>query len=92
LNEDQQVFYVYVLLCGDGRLYTGYSASLRMRVEQHKRGEVFATKGRLPVRLVFYEAFAVASDAKRREKYLKTTAGKRALRLMLRDFFDASPQ
>ena len=86
------MYYVYVLLCGDGKLYTGYSTHLRKRVPQHKRGEVFATKGRLPVRLVFYEAYLVASDAKRREKYLKTTAGKKALRLMLRDFFDESPQ
>ena len=82
------MFYVYILLCGDGKLYTGYSASLWERMRQHERGEVFATKGRLPVRLVFYEAFVVASDAKRRERYLKTTAGKRALRLMLRDCFD----
>jgi len=40
-----------------------------------------------PVRLVFYEAFLHREDARRREAYFKKTAGKRALKLMLRQFF-----
>jgi len=40
---------------------------------------------RLSFRLIFYEAFILERDAKRREKYFKTTKGKRALRLMLKD-------
>lgn len=35
--------------------------------------------------LVFYEAFAAKQDAVRREKYLKSTKGKRTLKLMLKD-------
>jgi len=85
--EDGHGHYVCVLLCGDGHLYTGYSSNLRERVRQHERGEVFSTKSRRPVRLIFYEALFHAADAKRRERYLKTTAGKRALRLILRRFF-----
>ena len=81
------MFYVYVLLCGDGRLYTGFTSDLKQRLKQHKKGEVFSTKGRLPVELVFYEAFLRKSDALRRESYFKKTAGKRALKLMLRDWF-----
>jgi len=34
---------------------------------------------------MFYEAFILEKDAKRREKYFKTTKGKRVLRLMLKD-------
>jgi len=48
---------------------------------------VFATKGRQPVELIFFEAFKNMKDAKRREVYLKTTAGKRAIKLMLREYF-----
>ena len=62
--KDEHVHYVYVLLCGDGHLYTGYSSNLRERVRQHERGEVFSTKSRRPVRLVFYEAFAIARRLK----------------------------
>ena len=82
------MYYVYVLQCGDGKLYTGFSSNLRGRVKEHESGQVFSTKSRLPVKLIFYEAFSVAADAKRRERYLKTTAGKRALRLMMRSFFE----
>ena len=51
------MYYVYVLHCGDSKLYTGYTSDLKQRVKRHKAGEVFATKGRLPVELVFFEAF-----------------------------------
>ena len=80
------MYYVYVLQCADGRLYTGYSANLKERLRAHKNGEVFVTKGLRPVSLIFYEAFIHQQDAKRREKYLQTTAGKKALKLMLRRY------
>ena len=86
------MYYVYVLLCGDGKLYTGYTSDLKKRVERHRKGQVASTKGRRPVRLIFYEAFSNRKDAERREKYFKKTAGKRALKLMLREFFNASGQ
>jgi putative endonuclease len=63
--RDGHVHYVYVLLCGDGHLYTGYSSNLRERVRQHERGEVFSTKSCRPARLIFYEALFHAADAKR---------------------------
>ncbi len=64
-----------------------YRTDLRKRVARHEDGEVLSTKGRRPVKLIFYEAFEHRKDARRREAYLKTTAGKRALKLMLREFF-----
>ncbi len=81
------MYYVYVLLCNDGKLYTGYSENLKRRIAEHKNAEVFSTKNKLPVQLIFYEAFANQVDAKRREMYLKTTAGKRALKIMLKEYF-----
>jgi predicted GIY-YIG superfamily endonuclease len=39
------------------------------------------------VTLIFYEAFLHQQDATRREQYFKTTAGKRALKLMMREYF-----
>ena len=81
------MYYVYVLGCGDGLSYTGFTTDLRARLVRHRNGAVQTTKGRLPVRLVFYEAFVHKADALRREGYLKTAAGKRALKLMLREWF-----
>ncbi|MFH1631468.1 MAG: GIY-YIG nuclease family protein [bacterium] len=80
------MYYVYVLLCDDDKFYIGYSTDLKERVTRHKNGEVFATKGRLPIKLIFYETFLHRMDAKRREQYFKTAAGKRTLRLMLRRY------
>jgi putative endonuclease len=80
------MYYVYVLLCADNKFYIGYSTDLKKRIERHTNGLVFATKGRLPVELIFYEAFLHRMDAKRREKYFKTSPGKKALKLMLRRY------
>ncbi|MFH1767491.1 MAG: GIY-YIG nuclease family protein [Patescibacteria group bacterium] len=81
------MFYIYILHCGDKKLYTGYTTNIEKRLKRHRSGEVFSTKGRQPVELIFLEAFKHMQDAKRREVYLKTTAGKRAVKLMLREHF-----
>ena len=71
-------------------MYIGYTSNLQERIKRHKSGLVFSTKGRLPVNLIFYEAFVSRADAKRRERYFKTTAGKRALKIMLREYLSKS--
>ncbi|KKU52219.1 MAG: hypothetical protein UX72_C0008G0035 [Parcubacteria group bacterium GW2011_GWA2_47_10] len=81
------MYYTYVLLCDDGKQYIGYTSNIEERFNRHKKGLVFSTKGRLPVKLIFYEAFLHQQDAIRREQYFKTSAGKRALRLMMREYF-----
>jgi putative endonuclease len=58
---------------------------LRKRFAEHQKGLSPATRPYRPFVLIFYEAYKAKSDAKRREKYLKTNQGKRALRLMLKD-------
>jgi putative endonuclease len=78
--------YVYVLQSErDGLFYVGMTGDLRRRFLQHQRGQNASTAERLPVRLIFYEAYPSESDARRRERYLKTTKGKATLRAMLSD-------
>jgi putative endonuclease len=80
--------YVYVLLSEvDGNLYTGCTGDLRNRLRQHNEGKVPATHRRVPLKLIYYEASLSADDAFRREKYLKTTYGKRYLKSRLRCYF-----
>lgn len=81
-------YYVYVLQCADQKLYTGFTEDLNARIVRHQKGLVLATRPRLPVELVFYEAYPNKYDALRREKYLKTTKGKQTLATMLREFFE----
>jgi putative endonuclease len=81
------MYYVYILHCVDGKLYTGYSPDLRVRIEKHRKGFVFSTKHRLPFTLIHYEAFLEEKDAKKREKYLKGGNGKKEICIMLEEYF-----
>lgn len=75
------MFYVYILQSlKDYRLYTGYTHDLQKRLEEHQAGKVLSTKHRLPIKLIYFEACVNKVDALRREKYLKTTYGKRYLK------------
>lgn len=77
---------IYVLVSlQDKNLYVGYTTDLQERLTAHFRGEVPSTAPRRPFRLIYCEYHHSMSDAKRREQYLKTSAGKTALKRMLRD-------
>ncbi|MBU1132095.1 GIY-YIG nuclease family protein [Patescibacteria group bacterium] len=82
-------YYVYILLSEkDNGFYVGFTGDLRQRIGSHFRGEVFATKPRLPLKLIFYEAYLNKYDALRREKYLKTSKGRTTLRSMLKEYLE----
>ncbi len=70
-------------------MYTGSTGNLKKRIEEHKAGRVKSTKSFLPVMLILYEAYILKSDAQRRERFLKTTEGKRLLRQQIRDYLNA---
>lgn len=66
------MYYVYVLQCSNGDLYIGYSDDLKRRVLAHQLGKVRATKGYLPIKLIYYESYKDKRDATKREYELKT--------------------
>jgi putative endonuclease len=80
------MYYVYVLKSHrDEKLYIGYTANLGTRFRDHQAGGVISTRHRRPLELIFYEAYKNMEDAKRREKYFKTSKGKSSLRMMLQN-------
>jgi len=80
--------YVYVLQSEvDRRFYTGCTGDLRKRIQQHNDGKVPATQQRTRLKLIYYEACLNEQDAFRREKYLKTTYGKRYIRIRCKNYF-----
>ena len=80
-------FYVYILESGsDGKHYIGYTDNLKRRLKEHEQGTTFSTKFRLPFKLIYFEACLSNTDAKRREKYLKTTQGRRFTGLRLLEY------
>ena len=81
--------YLYVLISlKDHKFYIGSTNDLKRRLQEHQQGKNISTAKRLPVRLIFYEAYPTKSDAERRERYFKTNKGKTTLRQMLRDFIE----
>jgi putative endonuclease len=79
--------YVYVLRLLNGDLYKGSTSNLRERIRQHKTNQVESTKFKEP-NLIHYECYMLASDATRRERFLKTTEGRRLLKQQLRDILN----
>ena len=78
--------YVYVLRSlRDGNLYVGRTADLRARLVDHNSGRVTSTKDRRPIKLIYYEVGGSAKDTAHREKYLKTSWGKRYLKHRLKN-------
>jgi len=75
------MYFVYVLRSlKDKNLYTGLAQDLERRLSEHKEGISKATYYRRPFELIYYEACRNFKDAMHRERYLKTTYGKRYLR------------
>ena len=65
-------YYVYILQCGDGTLYTGYTNDLEKRIEKHESGKgAKYTRGRGPFRLVYTEQFSSKQIAMKREYEIK---------------------
>ena len=69
------MYYVYALKCSNG-YYIGCTSDLGERIPHHKKGQVPATKNRLPITLIAYFAFANKYTAFNFEKYLKSGSGR----------------
>lgn len=81
------MYYVYILHVKNNTLYTGFTSDLKQRIKQHENGDVKSTQYLRPLKLVHYEAYCLEEDARRREKFLKTSDGKLFLRRQLSAFF-----
>jgi len=79
------MFYIYILLLKNGDLYKGFTSNLKFRIKEHNQGKVKTTKNYRPIKLIGYEAYYCKSDAQRRERFLKTTEGRRLLRQQYKD-------
>jgi putative endonuclease len=83
------MYYVYVLESKkDKKFYTGLTWNIEKRLQEHNSGISKTTKGRRPLKLVYYECCLNRKDAMRREKYLKTTWGKRYIRNRIRCYLE----
>jgi predicted GIY-YIG superfamily endonuclease len=78
-----QHWYVYILRCKDGTLYTGITKDLSRRCLQHNAGTASKyTRSRCPVKLVYQEQCSDQSTALKRELAIKAMTRSAKLQLI----------
>ena len=76
------MYWVYILRCSDGTLYTGITDDVERRLKAHNSGKgAKYTRGRGPVELVYREEQPDKSAALKREAAIKKLS--RAQKLLL---------
>lgn len=76
---------VYILECGDGTLYTGYTNNINRRLQLHEEGKgAKYTRGRGPISLVYYHPFETKEEAMREEYRIKKLPRKEKAKLVNR--------
>ena len=75
--------YTYIVECGDGSLYTGWTNNLEKRIQAHNAGKgAKYTKARRPVELAYYEEFETKEQAMKREYAIKQLGRKEKQKLI----------
>ena len=80
-------FYVYMLECADGSIYTGHTEDLDSRLAAHQLGTFRGyTSGKRPVRLIFQAQFASRDEAFAAERQIKGWSRRKKLALASGDW------
>ena len=83
--QEQPAFYVYVLACADGTLYTGYTNDVEQRTRAHNAGKgAKYTRSRTPVEVVAQARFATKHEAMSAEYRFKRLTRRQKERLVRR--------
>lgn len=78
------MYYVYILLNETKtRTYTGVAKDVSKRLVEHNAGKVKSSRPHRPYKIIHTEAFATLRKARQKEKFYKSTTGRR----MLKKFF-----
>ena len=72
------MYYIYVLYSIKfERYYVGMTNKVERRIIEHNNFKVQSTKAYVPWEVVYVEEYSTRQEARKREKYLKTSAGRR---------------
>jgi putative endonuclease len=77
------MYTVYVLQDDSGKLYKGCTNDLSRRLSEHNRGKTITTRRMNGLKIIYTEEYAIFDQARKRELYLKTAAGRRYLKIKL---------
>jgi putative endonuclease len=83
--ESKQIeWWVYLVSCSDGSLYTGITTNVERRISEHntsKKGAKY-TRNKRPVRLIYSEVQSDRSTASKREYFIKKLSRDEKLKLI----------
>ncbi|MBR1972895.1 MAG: GIY-YIG nuclease family protein [Oscillospiraceae bacterium] len=79
----ENIWYLYILRCKDGSLYTGITTDIGKRLEAHRAGKgAKYTRGRGPLELVYREECGTHSEALKRELQVKALSREEKMQLV----------
>jgi predicted GIY-YIG superfamily endonuclease len=82
-KKPADTWFVYILRCADGSLYTGITKDVKRRCQQHNDGTASRyTRSRRPTKLVWHEAHLNRSSALRREAAIKAMTRREKLKMI----------
>ena len=75
------MYFVYILISKSyNRRYVGMTNNIKRRFKEHNSGRMKSTKAFTPWEIIYVEKFPIRIEARKREKYFKSAAGRRYLK------------
>ena len=76
------MYFIYIIQCADGSLYTGITTDVAQRFAEHQAGTAARyTRSHKPIEIVYQEKHASRSAALKREVEIKKLPRTRKMRL-----------
>jgi len=76
-------WFLYIVQCRGGTLYTGITTDLNRRLKEHNNGTASKyTRVKRPVKMVHFEVFKGESAARKREAAIKKLSRQEKLKLI----------
>jgi len=77
------MYYIYILLCRDNSLYTGFTTDIKQRIKEHKEGKGSKyVRSKLPVKLIYSQKYRTKSEALKREMQIKGWKRNKKIRVL----------
>ncbi len=77
------MYTVYILKDINGKFYKGMTNNKNRRLREHRSGKTITTSKMMDFELIYEEQYNNKADARKRELYLKTAAGRRFIKKKL---------
>ena len=77
-------YFVYILKSKNhNKTYVGYTNNLERRLKEHNSGKSIFTSKFVPWKIIYKEEFDQEIEARKKEKYYKSSAGRRKIKLLI---------